>query len=1113
MMHLLLCLLTAVAPQDTGDDRSTLWRIGEPDGDTSELALGPGGYREYEHEAIFVVGQSQAEVDWPYVQPGPVDAWAGSRSHTFTVWFGLQKPIPEGRYRLVVDLVDTQKPHPPRLGVSLNGEPIAEHETPPGASDQSIEGDPSAGSPHRFEVEIEASALELRNRLEITTLSGCWVLYDSLRFEAPIGAELRPMDEGLFSRGATAQSCLVEREGHMTQPIAFDVFRIGEPFQVECRANGELLEVVELRPGHQTIRLHAPAVQERTPCLVTLEARGGPHVEADVVLEPVRPWVIYLMHHTHLDIGYTHTQEEVEQRQMEFLDRVLGLIRETDDYPPDARFTWLPEGLWAVESWLEAADGAKRAAFLEAARTDRIGLDALYGNALTGLYSQEELYELVDYALRLRREYGIPIDSAMISDVPGYTWGLVPVLASSGIRYLSLGPNTGHRIGHTRIWGDRPFWWVSPCGQHEILFWMAGKGYAWFHAGSHTLNRRRIFGYLEELDRGGYPYDMVQLRYNIGGDNGPPDEGLSDFVREWNEEYASPRMVLCTTSRMFRDFEERYGDELPAVRGDFTPYWEDGAASTAADTAANRRAAERLVQARTLWALLEPGPCPDDRFYAAGRNAVLYDEHTWGAYNSISRPDHPFARRQVEYKQQFALQAESIAEGLIEEALAGRRSGEGPVRAVEVFNTCSWPRTDLVVLPAEMQLAGEAVAAADGELVPSQRLSSGELAFLASDVPPLGSVRFEVRPGAAPRTGSVRAEGASLESDLLRVALAAGNGAIFELRRAGLEANLVDETASRWLNDYVYVAGRDPANQHPAGRPSIEVLDAGPLVGTLEVSGDAPGTQGLVRRIRIVDGLDRVDIENTVDKLPVREKEGAHFAFPLNVPGATVRMDMPWCVVRPEADQIPGACKTFYAVQRWVDASNLDWGVTLVTLDAPMIQMGAIRTDVPAPWGGEGWLERAEPSATLYSYVMNNYWETNYKADQEGPVRFRYSLRPHAGVYDQIEAMRLGLGRHQPLIAIPVPAGGRPALAPAFRLSTRGVLLSSLRPSRDGGAWIARLYAASGRPERVALIWPEGELRTVYHSDPDQTRGKLLEGPLELPAYGIATLRLEREDR
>ena len=38
----------------------------------------------------------------------------------------------------------------------------------------------------------------------------------------------------------------------------------------------------------------------------------------------------------------------------------------------------------------------------------------------------------------------------MISDVPGYTWGLVPVLAQSGIKYFSWGPNPNDHLGYAR---------------------------------------------------------------------------------------------------------------------------------------------------------------------------------------------------------------------------------------------------------------------------------------------------------------------------------------------------------------------------------------------------------------------------------------------------------------------------------------------------------------------------------------------------------------------------------------------------------------------------------------------------------------------------------------
>ncbi|MCK7537978.1 MAG: hypothetical protein MZV63_47000 [Marinilabiliales bacterium] len=76
-----------------------------------------------------------------------------------------------------------------------------------------------------------------------------------------------------------------------------------------------------------------------------------------------------------------------------------------------------------------------------------------------------------------------------------------------------------------------------------------------------------------------------------GGRQRPPDPRLPDFVKDWNERYVSPRFRIATASEMFVEFEKRHGAKLPMVRGDFSVYWEDGAASTAREQALNREAA------------------------------------------------------------------------------------------------------------------------------------------------------------------------------------------------------------------------------------------------------------------------------------------------------------------------------------------------------------------------------------------------------------------------------------------------------------------------------------------------------------------------------------------
>src|ERR1022692_4188043 len=84
-----------------------VFQIGTADGDYHEFALA-GNYGAYAqtfpHDAEFVVGTSDPAKDWPWIQPGPADSWAGSRAHAFKITFGLSE-VTAGYYRLVLDFV------------------------------------------------------------------------------------------------------------------------------------------------------------------------------------------------------------------------------------------------------------------------------------------------------------------------------------------------------------------------------------------------------------------------------------------------------------------------------------------------------------------------------------------------------------------------------------------------------------------------------------------------------------------------------------------------------------------------------------------------------------------------------------------------------------------------------------------------------------------------------------------------------------------------------------------------------------------------------------------------------------------------------------------------
>lgn len=1088
-----------------------LWQIGKPDNGNAEFALAPNRYAEFRDDGFYVVGKSDPQRDWPYVHPGPVDGWAGGRPHTFAIVFGLKAAPVDGQCQLRFDLVDTQHQIPPELRIVVNGREF-QQTLPAGAGDASVFGDPKRGREHQFEIPFPGDLLKAgANEIAITTRSGSWLLYDWLGLATPPGLGLADVS-GTVIGSVQSPPVLVERDGRLKQMIRLAIRHFGDDAQARVCVDGAEPTSLALRTGLQSLEVAVGAVEKETEIAVRVEVAGQTTTQT-VTLRPVRKWVIYLLPHSHVDIGYTHVQTEVEQAQWKYLEMAIDTAQKSAEYPAGARFKWNVEVLWAVDSYLKQATPEKRQRFIDAVKKGQVGLQALYGNQLTGLCRPEELLRLLTCAQQVSQLCGQPITSAMITDVPGYTWGIVPAFAHSGVKYFSIGPNGSDRIGHTiAAWGDKPFWWIGPNGHDKVLVWMTGTGYYQvFHS------EERLLEYLGRLTDKGYAYDYVQVRHCLG-DNGAPDVNFPERVKQWNEKFAYPKLVVATTDEMFRDFAVRYGNQLPTAQGDFTPYWEDGAASSAQETALNRASAERLVQAETLFAMFRPQAYSAGDFYQAWRNVLLYDEHTWGAYNSISQPDHPFVKNQWAIKQAFALEGDKQSRQLLDAALAARGelvAPDGKISAIDVLNTTSrsYPYA-LVVVPKELSTAGDVVESSltSSSAIPSQRLTTGELVFRPCWGAYYGR-RFYITegPAKAPKFEGAKAEGNTLTcsksavSGALAVRVDETTGAIASLSHDGHQ--YVDSTASTALNDYFYLPGSDLKGLQPSGPVRISAKERGPLVASLLVESEAPGCRKLTREIRVHALRNYVEIINTIDKLPVRTKEGIHFGFGFNVPDGVVRMEVPWGVVRPEADQIPGACKNWFTVQRWVDISNDQRGITWLTPDAPLVEVGGVTANLIGSLSDPAaWLDHLKPSQTIFSWAMNNHWHTNYRADQEGPTVFRYLLWPH-GRFDQAAAAGVALECGQGLVV--GPARGDVPQEPRLRLSHRDVFVTALKPSEDGRALIVRLFGASGRDAVTGLTWSEPAPQSVWASDASEKPLRPISGPVVVPAYGLVTVRAE----
>jgi hypothetical protein len=912
--------------------------------------------------------------------------------------------------------------------------------------------------------------------------------------------------------GVTVQTTvpqMLERRGNqLVQTVQVTLnYPYAEGTKASVEAEGAKRTEVDLRFGSQTAELQLPAVQAEKVLRMRIVA-GPTAIQHTTSIKPVRKLDIYVLPHSHVDIGYTALQADVEKKQDNNLQTGMRLARETASYPEGSRFKWNVEVLWPVDNYLRKATPSQRQQFINAVKTGQVGLDALYCNILTGLSRPEELLNLMRYATQLSDICGMPIESAMISDVPGYTWSTVAAMAEAGVKYFSFAPNYFDRMGGTmKEWQNRPFWWQSADGRQRVLCWCPSRGYALGHIiGDGEALARFLPSYLQELETNSYPYDVTHLRWNVHGDNGAPDEKVADVVRDWNARYVYPRLIISTTAEAFREFERRYGKDLPQFSGDYTPYWEDGAASSARETALNRASAERLTQAETIWAMRNPGPFPAGEFQEAWRNVLLYSEHTWGAHNSISQPDIPFVRDQWKVKQAFALDADRQSRELLEKALrsGGAEPGAG---YVDVLNTLSWDRTDIVTLSPELTSQGERVLDDNGKAVLSQRLSTGELVFLARNVPAFGARRYRVASGVCPSKGNLKVDEKGLESGDFRVSIDEQTGAIKSLYGRKLRRELTLTQGQTALNDFFYLPGANLKDLKRNAVSRIIVKERGPVLVSLLVTSEAPGCRTLSREIRLFEGLDRVEMINTIDKLPIRSKEGIHFGYGFNVPGGMPRFDVGLAAVRPELDQIPASCKNWFSVQRWVDISNDKFGVTWSPLDAPLVQLGSITANlVGSQTDHRVWVQHLDQSSTIYAWVMNNHWHTNYRADQEGPTVFRFAIRAH-GKFAADEAARFGTSYSQPLV---VSRASDVALtAPRLRLSTDKVVVVALKPADDGKGSIVRLFGASGAPQSVKLAWLSPAPAKVWLSDTSEKAKQPAGKTIEVPSWGVVTVRAE----
>jgi alpha-mannosidase len=841
-------------------------------------------------------------------------------------------------------------------------------------------------------------------------------------------------------------------------------------------------------PGKRQLKvLLSPGLGFTNECEVRIAVRQGQRsLERSVRVPRSRQWTVYLLPHSHVDIGYTTTQDNVEFIHRQNILEAIQLAKTTANYPAGARFRWDTEVAWPAERLLANGTQEEKRALIDAVRQGIIHVGASYINDNTSVSADEEFAAFFGPSKRIDQLTGVKSDTIMQVDIPGMSWGVVPAAARHGIPYVLLFNNGGDRVGLSMELSHRPFWWVGPDGKSKVLCLQPGsyapcaqiKGKFYWPQRMGQTDRAKLAGVvksatpranfidaylwksLAELEQDPlYPYDIFPMSWALA-DNMPLDADVPEAVKSWNEEYAFPRVVIATSHDIMAAFDKKYGDRIPTRTGEFTEYWSDGLGSAAKQTSMNRHAKERLIQADTLWAMLRPGqPAPRADFDEAWRNVLLGSEHTW----CYSQPQQqPITDNILKVKFSYFQEAHDRSQALLAAAL--KTATQPASETVTVFNTLSWSRSGLVTLPGNIATLEDA----SGKPVPTQKLSSGETVFLAQDVPALGSRSFSSSPVTPPIKSTLRSTPTTLDNGLVRVTLDPQTGDIVSLVRDGTE--FVDTRAPCRLNSYRYLRGAGaPTKAVGPTEVKISIQESGPVLAALRVDSQAEGCKSLAREVRLLAGQPQVEIVNTLDKLAITAKEGVHFGFAFDIPDPRTRMDIPWGVVEVDADFFPEANRNWICFQRWLDISNRERGVTWCSPDAPTFEHGDITANIlGGASGSSAWLRKLQPSATLYSWALNNHWHTNFRLSQDGFLTFRYSILAHRTGFAAAAANRFGMEQARPLVAV----SGKTAALPPLSLDHPRVVVSSLKSLPEG--LLVTLRSLSDKPETANLAFPAG---------------------------------------
>jgi hypothetical protein len=1103
---ILTVILLAVSPLSlfARTDKQTVWQLGTFDGSSAEFAQDQPSL-----PVVVDADRDHAESGWYAYAPSALSGKPSSPDVApRTIAFSIAGN-PARNYRLTVSLI-IEHSSVPALRIGINGRTGLFYLHP--KLDYAMGDMMAAFFPaySRAEVQCDFPGSWLKNgrnqiTLQAVALGGQGVPDAGFNYDA-IGLQSTPSLPAAVE--AHAEPTIFYQTHGTSLDERVDVF---VRYRVRPRSGRVVLAIAgrtlaepllgDQDFGEERISFHVPQFAADTAARLTVDLNGRKTQFAET-LQPQKKWTLFMVPHVHLDVGYTDYQAKVSAIHSRILDEAMDLTAEH----PSFRFS--TDGEWNLEQFLKSRSPAEQQRIITAIQKEQLYIPAQSSNLLTGFPTAETLIRSLYPSADFSREHGTPFNYANITDVPSYSWSYASILAAARIPYFLAASNNDRApvllLGHLNE--NSPFWWQGPDGG-KVLMWYS----------RHYMQMQFLFG-LPPITQTGKEmlpvflqmYEHPSYHANAAIIFGTQVENTDLFPQQaalagqWNVKYAYPHIQYSGFHDALAQTARQFGPDIPTIRGDGGPYWEDGIGSDAFYAGMERQNESRAPSAEklaTISTLVNPRLAVDrGKLDAMWASMVLMDEHTWTSYNSVSDPTSNEAVQQLRVKDSRAVTAAALRSNLLRSSMASLADSiAAGVNSVIVFNPLNWKRDGKVTIDLDKGM--EVADHSTGKSVPYLVLSDGpnfnRVEFTATDVPAVGYKVYEVRDTKAPAPAPQTTTSTTIESPFYRIVLDPSTGSIQSIYDKQLNKEIVD-AASKWrFGQYLYVSGGDKEPnsilQYRAVSPKpvlrIHLAANGRLISVqqtawgwrAQMESSADNTPQIHTEIRLFNHQKKIELIENIDKKPELKKEAVYFAFPFAMTHPQFQYEIQNGVVDPAKDMYPGAGREWFSVQHWAAVQQDGVSAAVMPLDASLVTLGDINRGAwPTEFG-------QRPGA-IFSYVMNNYWHTNYRAEQGGHFRFRYIITSAAHT-NAAALSRMGWEEVTPLeedqitsqdkaLDMPRPLDGNQRSF--LSVDDPDLLLDTWKPAEDGRGTILRLIDLGGVARTVSITTP---LLAIDHVD------------------------------